>query len=206
MVPKICSIDGCFEPYRARGYCRTHHYQWLRSTPASERPLPSAEERFWAKVDRGAPEQCWTWQAGIGACGYGLFNANGKPDRAHRFSLSLRLGRPLRPGSVACHTCDNRVCVNPDHLYEGTHQTNVDDAVSRGRTSRGESHPISKLSEMDVLAIRHLAASGEKNRDLAARFGVAEASISNITYGRSWTHIGGPRSFKKKHTKRKKVA
>jgi hypothetical protein len=61
----------------------------------------------------------------------------GRGTKAHRYALELALGRPLDPGKYACHHCDNKVCCNPAHLYEGTAQDNSDDAVTRGRTGRG---------------------------------------------------------------------
>jgi len=91
----------------------------------------------------------------------------------------------------ACHTCDNPECVNPSHLYEGTPQNNVDDAVLRDRHKRGERGAV-KLSETDVLNIRIAVASGAKNRDMAGDYGVTESLISGIVRGDRWTSVGGP--------------
>ena len=156
--------------------------------------------RYWAKVDKSG--ECWTWTAATTSFGYGVFHpVKGRTIGAHRYSLSLKLGRELTPGAFACHTCDNPGCVNPSHLYEGTPQSNVADAVSRGRNKRGDMGDGVKLSDMEVIAIRERAAKGEMNRALAAEYGVQESLISMVTRGQRWAHVGGPISTK--YNKRK---
>lgn len=162
-------------------------------------------ERFWAKVKVGGDDECWPWTAGSTSYGYGVFHpSKSETVGAHRFSLSLKLGRELGPGLYACHTCDNPVCVNPAHLYEGTHQQNVDDCVSRGRHKRGAMGRGTKLTDESVISIRTRAANGERNRELAVEYGVNESLISMITRGARWAHLGGPIS--KKYTTRKAEA
>lgn len=154
------------------------------------------EQRFWAKVDRRSDDECWEWAAkSKNQFGYGVFHPR-KPETvgAHRFSLALKLGRPIAPGMFACHTCDNPPCVNPRHLYEGTNQDNVDDAVSRNRQKRGDMDPNAKLTDEDVLSIRVMVANGEKSRTAAAIYGVRESLISGIVRGNRWKHVGGPRT------------
>lgn len=163
---------------------------------------PMVAARFWAKVKVGRPGDCWLWTAGTTSQGYGVFHPRkGETVGAHRVSLSVKLGRPLGPNMYACHTCDNPACVNPAHLYEGTHQQNVDDSVRRGRHKRGAMGRDVKLSDESVLAIRKRAASGERNRVLAAEYGVTESLISMIARGSRWAHLGGPIS--KKYNSRK---
>lgn len=155
--------------------------------------------RFWDKVTIGEPKECWEWDAARNEerGGYGVFHPDKKTTvRAHRFSLELSLGRLLKPGMFACHDCDNPPCVNPAHLFEGTSADNVADAVKKMRHKHGENG--SKLSDAEVISIRHRAASGETNRLLASEYGVGEATISMITRGHRWKHLGGPRSEKYK--------
>lgn len=149
-------------------------------------------DRFWAKVDVRGPNECWPWTAAKQSWGYGVFHPkHGETVRSHRFSLELKLGRPIKPGMFACHTCDYPECVNPRHLYEGSHQDNVDDAVQRDRHKRGERGAV-KLTETDVLNIRIAVAGGAKSRDMAGDYGVTEGLISGIVRGYRWTSVGGP--------------
>lgn len=96
--------------------------------------------KFWSKVRIGDPEECWEWQGSTSSTGgYGSFWHPGlkKVIRASRYSLILKLGRPLMDGEWALHKCDNPPCVNPSHLYGGTRSQNVQDALERGQWSSG---------------------------------------------------------------------
>lgn len=99
-----------------------------------ERTAPS---RFWAKVDVRGPDECWEWQASLTRGGYGTFTVTKKPRRiarAHRFSLELVNG--VVPDGIVCHKCDNPLCVNPNHLWIGTHTENMQDALKKGRLTK----------------------------------------------------------------------
>lgn len=102
----------------------------------------STDERFEAKVDRNGPPHphdpslgvCHMWTAKVDRDGYGRFRAgDGKTVGAHRFALERALGRPLREGMCACHSCDREGCVNDAHLWEGTSGDNTRDASAKGR-------------------------------------------------------------------------
>lgn len=92
--------------------------------------------RFWSKVDRRGPDECWEWQgtrySDEPRRNYGQFVANGRRHRAHRFAWELANG-PMPAGLDACHRCDNPPCVNPGHIFPGTMTDNVVDAVAKGR-------------------------------------------------------------------------
>jgi len=155
------------------------------------RVYPSAEERFWAKVDRTG--ECWEWTAGKNAGGYGVFNkGNDEYTKAHVFSLELATGERRPDGMDTCHTCDNRACVNPAHLYFGTRTQNVGDALERGRMKIGERHPQARLSELDVVAIRNEYAAGAEVDDLCATYGLKNSTIRCIVLGFKWKNAGGP--------------
>lgn len=102
--------------------------------------------RFWAKVDySGGADACWEWQGALNPRGYGQFRHEGQMRQAHRWILGKELGTPLRwdaeAREEACHHCDNRSCVNPAHLYVGSHQDNMQDCVRRGRhTQANKTH------------------------------------------------------------------
>lgn len=104
----------------------------------------TAEQRFWAKVDKAGPPhpydpalgQCWRWTAATSAKGYGLF-AYGWGTLAPRFSYALEHG-PIPDGLNILHSCDNPPCANPEHLYAGTHADNAVDRETRGRGRQGD--------------------------------------------------------------------
>lgn len=121
---------------------------------------------------------CVMWTGYVDPTGYGKRGHTW----AHREALARKLARPIGPGMDACHTCDVRLCVNPDHLYEGTRRQNMADITARGRHNkpRGESHWRAKLSAADVAAMRAAAAAGRSQRDLGRQFGVHSATVSRI--------------------------
>lgn len=93
--------------------------------------------RFWTRVEKQKTgKRCWIWQ-GRKSGEYGHFEINGKAMYVHRFSYELHNG-PIPKGLFVCHACDNPPCVNPKHLWLGTHRENIQDWVKKGRISRKE--------------------------------------------------------------------
>lgn len=143
------------------------------------------EERFLSKVVRVPWSGCWIWNASLKSSGYGAFRLTSKAGerplivRAHRFSFEMFKG-PLN-GLYVLHTCDVRCCVNPDHLFAGTQQDNVDDMVAKGRQPyrKGRFPGVRprKLSTEDHATI---ALSVEKRRVLADQYGVTPSLIGWI--------------------------
>lgn len=154
---------------------------------ALERALSkqSTVDRFWNKVDRSnGSESCWTWTAALGSTGYGAFAPHGtKTYKAHRIAWILQFGS-IPNGMFVCHRCDNRRCCNPLHFFLGTNADNQRDSAMKGRR-RGEKANNVKLTESIVAEIR--SASGVQ-REIGARFGIAQTHVSRIKAGLRWGH------------------
>lgn len=121
--------------------------------------------------------------------GYGTINIGGRMTLAHRASYAVANG-PIDPGLVVCHRCDTPACVNPDHLFVGTHKDNTQDCVRKGRIrngpSQGEQNANAKLNWAKVHDIRASLGTGEHPRRLAEVYGVSIATIRSIDKGRIW--------------------
>jgi hypothetical protein len=146
--------------------------------------------RFWAKVDKRGPEDCWLWTAHRCEWGYGTFNTGPRMMKAHRVAFELANG-PIPTGLCVCHRCDVPACVNPAHLFLGTNSDNVADKVAKGRQARtiGESHPMVKLTEAIVFDLRADRAGGMTYRKLAAKYAISLRQAHRIARGKSWAHL-----------------
>ena len=113
--------------------------------------------------------------------GYGRINGEG----AHRIAYIQKFG-PIPKGMIVMHTCDNPSCVNPQHLKLGTHKQNMEDMVSKDRSTRGERSHTAKLTNNDVLEIR---ASSLSNYKLAEKYNMHHTSIAAIRRRQTWKHI-----------------
>lgn len=132
---------------------------------------------------------CIEWQSGKSA-GYGRVNLNNSDDGAHRISYELNVGK-IPKGLCVCHHCDNPSCINPDHLWLGTHADNVADMVNkgRGRSPIGENNGRATLTNEQVLQIRCLRDQGASNKELVKKFNSIPQIIERITNRRTWRHI-----------------
>lgn len=151
--------------------------------------------------DRISPEPnsgCWIWTGDMASTGYGIVTTkkggNRRRTGAHRISCALANGD--LGGRLALHKCDNKLCVNPNHLYPGTKSDNSLDAYARGQLGhqvypRGSKHHMTLLTEEQISEIRSLPNGRMKRGDnviskMAARFGVSPAAIYDVRLGRSW--------------------
>jgi hypothetical protein len=155
------------------------------------RPPVPLFDRFLSKFDKGTPEECWEWK---GCClkplPYGLIKRkDGAQLHANRVSWEYHCG-PIPDGMFVLHNCDNPKCVNPNHLFLGTHQDNMDDMVHKNRLPAhyGEDNGAAKLKLKEVMEILTDHRSQQK---IASAYGVSQTLISQIKLGKRWSYLTG---------------
>lgn len=146
---------------------------------------------------------CWEWTGGLNAYGYGRVTVAPRTVAlAHRLAWEVLRG-PIPTGRCVLHKCDNRQCVNPEHLFLGDRQDNARDMAAKGRqflqqnperARRGEQHHANRLTTEAVLQIRERCANERTLDEVADEFGVDRSVVSKIALGRAWSHVGGPRT------------
>jgi len=174
-----CSCEIC-------GKAFFFHYGGKNRYCSFECRIADREDRFWSKVRK--TQTCWVWTACIsGNNNYGSFKFEGRMQPSHRVAWVLKHG-PIPDGLNVLHRCDNPPCVNPDHLFLGTHAENMADMRTKQRqvAPHGSAHGMSKLVEADVIAIRN---DTRTHREIAADFGVDPTLIGHVKSGRIWTHV-----------------
>jgi hypothetical protein len=158
---------------------------------------------------------CLLWTGGknkakSGGVWYGVFypknegENNQSPERAHRWIMKYTLGEGFDESLMVLHKCDVSLCVNPEHLYQGTSENNIDDMDNRGRrnAARGEDQGNSKMTEEQVREIRRLydgadlVVQGFTNKivhvgvsDIARRYSVSSQTVVNIGKRKTWKHV-----------------
>lgn len=149
-----------------------------------------AKKRFMSYVSIPQNEyDCWLWKGDIGKDGYGRFEmkveSGYKTHRAHRISYMFFVDS-IPDDKLICHSCDNTLCVNPNHLFLGTNQDNIDDRTKKNRQAKGEKVNTNKLTRQNVYQIREMIEQGYTLQKIASIFGVCDVAISSIKSGKSW--------------------
>ena len=166
--------------------------------PWAAKPIPfpipkEVEERFWPKVNIKGAKECWPWVGQLTRGGYGRIKVGNRLVYATRVSLAIS-GVRVPTDKQACHHCDNPVCVNPEHLFLGTPDDNVQDCVRKGRQARlmgrhrGEGNPSAQLNEDQVKEILKMKGSVTPKR-IAQKYGISRWAIYQILSGRKWSHL-----------------
>lgn len=174
--------------------CKVKLNPATRKRPGSDRSTLEVEmqnevTRFWSFVLKS--EGCWIWTGWKKNGRYGTFSLSGKHIQAHRLSWEWANG-PIPEGLCVLHRCDNPACVNPDHLFLGTHADNMRDMIAKGRRKfappTGTAHWRAKLDPDKVRIIRRWRGS-RTAESTAEAFGVSHATIEDVWAGRTWGHV-----------------
>lgn len=177
-----CKIEGCRNRVRCSGYCRKHYESYLKHGCARAF-VPCIEVvRYAVKANSNS---CILWPFAI-SHGYGVIKYKYKMYFAHRLARLLFDGIENHD-LFACHSCNNPLCINPNHVYWGDHYANMADMKS-AKSVLGERNPKAKLTAEAVVDIR---TSKKPARELAEKYGVATATIYQARNGHHWKHVGG---------------
>lgn len=184
MKGKSCSFDNCLRKSICKGMCDKHYRRAKKGNmyPKTRR-MGTIEERFLMQFKKNDIDLCWLWEGDKRPNGkgilYGRFTIeNGKGTSAHRYSYKFFNG-DIPDNLFICHKCDTPLCVNPNHLFLGSHKENMKDMVNKNRSykGRGEKKSISKLTNKQASEIRQ---SDDKRENLAKKYNVSLSCIARI--------------------------
>lgn len=195
MAYKRCKVESCDLKTVALGFCNVHYQRSIRGMPLDGNPKRTVMERILSKIKK-EHNGCWLW-TGAKAGGvtsrpyhkYGYIRIDGKTKKVSRVLYEMVTGIDL-DGYCLCHRCDNPLCVNPDHMFMGSHTDNMRDMISKGRSVHavGEANH-SKLTENQVFELIEMRRGGVSYKDLGEKFGVHPMTARNIVLGKKWKHI-----------------
>ena len=160
-----------------------------------DKPNTPLSIRLLGKSQYDAKTGCWVWLAGVqggdASFPYGSIKVNGRSRAAHKAAYETFSG-PVPKGLCVCHTCDNSRCINPAHLFVGTHADNHTDRNAKGRQAKGETNGRAKLTEEKVREIRRTVIKGHPVHGIGAtavRYSVDHAVIRRVIERKSWRHV-----------------
>lgn len=188
-IPRFCS-------HKCRGHTGFRPGGAIRiSELTDEEKFERLKKSFEKHVIR--KEGCWDWKGSIARGGYPVMSCKRSigPDRGHRASWVLHNG-PIPAGKFVCHSCDNPICTNPDHLWIGTQKENNDDKIRKCRENYtipphkpGSLNGSSKLTEAQVSEIKKLIRNGRSCNGISKEFNVSKQTILRIKNGINWSHV-----------------
>src|SRR6185503_1885498 len=175
--PAMKDCQHCGESFKSRKESRFCSRRCARHSR-----IIDPAQKFLSYIESQKTE-CWNWTGHIHHTGYGMYRSGG----AHRFSYEMANG-PIPDGLWVLHKCDNRKCVNPDHLFLGTVQDNVDDMHAKGRAHKatGEASSNARLTTAQVIAIR---GDNRIHAEIAKDYDISLSTVSAIKTKRNWVHV-----------------
>jgi hypothetical protein len=146
---------------------------------------------FWQHVSDYGNNSCWNWKHRKNSRGYGTLKILSKSVLAHRYAWEITNGE-IKNGFCVCHKCDNTACCNPSHMFLGSRADNNADKMTKGRhrAHKGVEHYKARISEEEVIKIRHsFRIDKTPYRVIAKEWGIPSATIYSIVSGRTWKHL-----------------
>ncbi len=149
-------------------------------------------KRFWSKTSRIG--ECLIFTGYKDQAGYGIFRFNGKLEKAHRVAYQL-MGSKISPGLHVCHKCDNPSCVQPTHLFIGTHMDNMRDMVRKGRNVSPDIKGVDRYNALlTPEAVKEIREAFKRpyrglQKDLVEKYNVSRATIYKVVHRKTWNHI-----------------
>lgn len=186
---KLCAAKDCDKKCTRNLYCDKHYYRFKKYGNPDivksryQKKDYTLEQLFLNSFIKKNEDACWEWRGPLNDWGYGRLNHSSHHIAAHRFSYQYFVG-DFEESLFVCHHCDNPKCVNPNHLFLGDAQTNMDDMVKKGRHIGN-----SKLSPEQVIEIKKRLANGESRKLIAKCYDVQRQAIDNIANNKSWKKL-----------------
>lgn len=191
-IARICSIEGCGKPVKARGWCSSHYGRWrTHGDPVAGGTQWGAALAFLEDALVSETDDCIPWPFSRTTQGSGRIYICGKFHVAARVVCRRVHGAPPTPEHETAHNCGkgHEGCVNPRHLRWATRVENQADRLIHDTHSRGERHGASKLSESDVLDIRKRVGAGETKASLAREYELHPTTVGQIVSRKRWAWL-----------------
>lgn len=183
---KTCKLVGCFKSSYCKDLCKAHYNKLREYGDVRHNGRLSRRKPIRFRVSADGCFECTSHL--LNSSGYPEYHFNGKKTTVYKYIYEECFGH-VEDGKIVRHKCDNRLCINPEHLLVGTHIDNMRDMTSRNRQCKGVDSPFAKLNEKDVKKIRELFDEDLSNTKIADLFNVSRTTIYYIRKGKTWRHV-----------------